>query len=102
MPQSTRDSKKKWGGSIKRTCRAEFTIKTLYLFKHVSKLFFIQQNHVNQDGLHVHGDLNMGDRSTFVSHLLKQIKDFVMEQLRLGFIVSQIIVKHKQHVKNIC
>jgi hypothetical protein len=31
-----------WGGSIKKRCKVEFTIKTLYLFKHVSKLCFIQ------------------------------------------------------------
>jgi hypothetical protein len=49
--------------------KVEFTIKTLYLLKHVSKLCFIQQNHVNQNGLHVHGDLKMGDRFTFIAHL---------------------------------
>lgn len=52
------DSKRKWGSSIKKWSKAEFTIKTLYLFKHV-----------NQDGLHVHMDLKLGDRSTFVAHL---------------------------------
>jgi hypothetical protein len=56
--KDTWDSKRKWGGSIKKGWKAEFTIRTLYLFKHV-----------NQDGLHVHGDLKMGDSSTFVAHL---------------------------------
>jgi hypothetical protein len=45
--KGAQDSWKKWVGSIKRECRAKFTIKTLYLFKHASKLCFIQQNHVN-------------------------------------------------------
>jgi hypothetical protein len=27
-PKGARDSRKKWGGSIKRRCRAKFTIKT--------------------------------------------------------------------------
>jgi len=54
-----------------RMYKIEFTIKTLHLLKHVSKLCFIQQNRVNQDGLDVHGDLNMGDRSTFVAHSSK-------------------------------
>jgi hypothetical protein len=49
--KGTRNFRKKWGGFIKRRCRVEFTIKTLQLFKHVSKLCFVQQNHVNQDGL---------------------------------------------------
>jgi hypothetical protein len=43
----------------------------------------------------------MGDRSTFATHLLKQIKDFVMQQLKLGLTMFQIMAKHKQHVKNI-
>jgi hypothetical protein len=36
-------SKKKWGGFIEKGCTVEFAIKTLYLFKHVSELCFIQQ-----------------------------------------------------------
>jgi hypothetical protein len=43
----------------------------------------------------------MGDKFAFPGHLLEQIKEFVMEQLRLGFTTSQIMPKHKQHVKNI-
>jgi hypothetical protein len=43
----------------------------------------------------------MGDRSTFAARLSKQIKDFVMEQLKLGLTMFQIMAKHKQHVKNI-
>ncbi len=73
----------------------------MYLFKHVSKLCFIQRNHVNQNGLHVHGDLKVGDRFAFATPLSEYINDFVMEQLRLGFIVFQIMEKHRQHVKNI-
>jgi len=76
------------GWFYKRGCRAEFNIKTLYLVKHVSALCFIQQNHVNQDGLHVHGALKMGHRFVFVADLLEQIKDLVMEQLKLRFTMS--------------
>jgi len=49
--------------------RSIFTIKTFYLLKHVLELCFIQRNHVNQNGLHVHGDLMMGDRFTFATRL---------------------------------
>jgi len=59
------------------------------------------QNHVNQYGLHVHGDLKMGDIFAFIAHLSQKIKDFVMEQLKIGFIVSQIMAKHTHHAKNI-
>ncbi len=79
----------------KKGCKVEFTIKTFYLLKHVSELCFIQQNHVNQDGLHVHGDFKI------IAHLLEKIKDFVMEQLMFGLTVFQIMTKHRQHVKNI-
>jgi hypothetical protein len=41
----------------------------------------------------------MGDKSTYVAHLLEEIKDFVMKQLRLGVSMSQIIEIHRHHVK---
>jgi hypothetical protein len=85
----------------KKGCRVEFTIKTLYLFKHVSKLCFIQWNHVNQNCLHVHGDFKMGDIYKFFAHLSQQIKDFVMEKLKLVLTTFQIMAKYKEHVKNI-
>jgi hypothetical protein len=44
----------------------------------------------------------MGDKSRFVAHLLKWIKDFVLEQLRLGFTVFQIMAKHRQNVEKSC
>ncbi len=56
--KNTWESTRKWGGSINKGWKAEFTIKTLYLLKHV-----------DQNGLHVHGDLKLGDRSTFVVNL---------------------------------
>jgi len=43
----------------------------------------------------------MGDTFAFATHLSQEIKDFVMEQLRLGLIVFQNMAKHRQHVKNI-
>jgi len=41
----------------------------------------------------------MGDIYKFVAHLSQEIKDFVMEKLKLT--MSQIMAKHKEHVKNI-
>jgi len=68
---SIQDSRKKWGGFIKRGRKTKFTIKTLYLFKHVSKICFIQRNHVKQNGVHVHGDLKMDDNFSFATPLLE-------------------------------
>jgi len=42
-----------------------------------------KNNHVHQDGLHVHGDLKMHNKFAFSTHLSKEMKDFVMEQLKL-------------------
>jgi hypothetical protein len=44
----------------------------------------------------------MGDISTFTTHLPKWIKYFVMEQLKLGLTMFQIMAKHRQHVKKSC
>jgi hypothetical protein len=59
-PQGYSSFQEKMGWFYKKGCRVEFTIKTLYLFNHVLKLCFIQRNHINQEGLHVHEDLKMG------------------------------------------
>ncbi len=67
--KGTQDFKNKWDGFIKKGWRVEFTITTFYLLKHVSKLCFIQQNHVNQDNLHAHGDFTIGDKFAFATHL---------------------------------
>jgi hypothetical protein len=37
----------------------------------------------------------MGDKSTFAAHLLEEIKDFVMEQLRLALTMFEIMAKHR-------
>jgi hypothetical protein len=42
----------------------------------------------------------MVDIFAFTTHLLEEIQDFVMEQLMLGLTMSQIMTKHRQHVKN--
>jgi hypothetical protein len=43
----------------------------------------------------------MGNRFAFATHLSQDINDFVMEQLRLGLTLFQIMAKHRGHVKNI-
>jgi hypothetical protein len=55
------------------------------LIKHVLELCFIQHKHVHQDGLHVHGDLKIGNKFAIATHLSQEMKDFVMEQLKLCF-----------------
>lgn len=72
-----RDLKKKWGGSIKRGCLAQFTVKTILYLPHVSEITIIQDKHVNCDGLVVHGGMKLGDISAFSAHLSPEIRSFV-------------------------
>jgi len=46
---------------------------------------YVSFNEIMLINVHVHGDLKMGDRYAFVTHLSQQIKDFVMEQLCHNF-----------------
>lgn len=94
-----RDSKKKWGGSIKRGCLAQFTVKTLLYAPHVSEICIIQEKHVNQDGLVVHGGMKCGDRSAFSAHLSPEIRTFVEECLRRKDSSNQIMKKHLEILK---
>ena len=93
-PRLSRDSKKKWGSSIKRGCLAQFTVKSLLYLPHVSEICIIQEKHVNCDGLVVHGGMKIGDRSAFSAHLSPEIRLFVEECLRRKDTPNQIMRKH--------
>ena len=93
-PKIKRDSKKKWGNSIKRGCQAQFTVKRLLYLPHISEICIIQEKHVNQDGLIVHGGMKIGDRSAFSAHLSPQIRSFVEDCLRRRDTPNQIMRKH--------
>jgi hypothetical protein len=94
-----RDSKKKWGGSIKRGYLAQFTVKTLLYLPHVSEITIIQEKHVNCDGLVVHGGMKLRDRSAFSAHLSPEIRSFVEDCLRRKDNVTQIMKKHLDLLK---
>lgn len=98
-PKIQRDSKKKWGQSIKRGCRAQFTVKTLLYLPHVSEISIIQEKHVNSDGLVVHGGMKLGDRSAFSAHLSPEIRAFVEDCLRRKDTPNQIMRKHLDILK---
>ena len=94
-----RDSKKKWGQSIKRGCISQFTVKTLLYLSHVSEISIIQEKHVNSDGLVVHGGMNLGDRSAFSAHLSLEIRAFIEDCLRKKDTPNQIMRKHLDILK---
>ena len=93
-----RDSKKKWGESIKRGCLAHFTVKVLQNIPHVTEVYIIQARHVNSDGLVVHGGVKAGERSAFSAHLSPEIK-FLDNCLHHGDTSAQILKKHIQFLK---
>ena len=98
-PRMKRDSKKKWGASVKRGCLAQFTVETFLHLPHVSELTIIQEKHVNCDGLVVHGGMKVGDRSAFSAHLSPEIRAFVEECLRRKDTSNQIMKKHLELLK---
>ena len=98
-PKVPRDSKKKWGQSIKRGCKAQFTVKSFLYLPHVSEITIIQEKHVNDDGLVVHGGMNVGDRSAFSAHLSPEIRAFVEDCLRRKDSPMQIMRKHLDLLK---
>jgi len=89
-----RDSKKKWGLSIKRGCTARFTVKVLLHAPHVSEVCILQGKHVDQNGFLVHGGMKVGDRSAYSAHLSPIIKEFVDGCLQEGYNAHQIMKKH--------
>ena len=98
-PKLRRDSKKKWGASVKRGCLAQFTVKTFLHLPHISEICIIQEKHVNCDGLVVHGGMKIGDRSAFSAHLSPEIRLFVEECLRNKDTSNQIMKKHLDVLK---
>jgi hypothetical protein len=78
-----------------------FIVNRIYLQPKVTKICYATNKHVNQQGLIVHGRYKLGEQLAFSSHVLKGMKTFVLEHLRLGLFVSQIMAKHRCHVKKI-
>ena len=94
-----RDSLAQWGPSIKEGCEAEFIVNVLYFLCHIAFLSFIEVEHCNQYGLHVHDKEKPGDRSAFAAHLSKDIKTWVAKQLDLNLNVSQVMAIHRSMFK---
>ncbi len=98
-PKAKRDSRKKWGESIKRGCKASFTVKSLYHLPHISEICIIHPRHTNDRGLVVHGDLKIGDRSALQAHLSQEMIEKVQGWIREGYSVAQIMDKHLEDLQ---
>ena len=94
-----RDSRKKWGMSIKRGCMARFTVKILLHAPHIAEVCVIEAQHVNKAGVVVHGGMKLGDRGCFAARLSPTIRKFVDDCLHEGYTVHQIMKKHLKFLR---
>ena len=99
LPPKERDLQKKWGLSIKRGCTTRFTVKSLLHAPHISEIYIFEFNHVNKDGLVVHGGMKFGDRAAFSVHLSPIVKEFIDGCLHEGYTVHQIMKKHLKFLR---
>jgi hypothetical protein len=54
--------------------------------------------HINVIGGLFHGKIFQVDKVAFATHVSVALKDFVLENLRLGLFISQVIAKHHKNV----
>lgn len=59
-------------------CKSKIIVKTLPPLPHVSKISMLQRKHINIDGFIMHKDLNVGEKSTFSTHLSQEMKEVIM------------------------
>jgi len=96
-----RTSMKSQKDSHKKGCSCAFTLKRFYLHPIVVEVSYTTFQHVNKLGLIVHGNVKSSYKSAFLAHVSKETKSFVLENLRLGLSIFQVMNKHKFQVKEI-
>ena len=90
------------GSGQRRGCQCGFVVKRLYLEPTVAEITYHQMKHVNLSGFFCHGSTKPGHKSRFSSHLSPQVRDFIMNHLRLGLSVPQIMGKHRERFMEVC
>jgi hypothetical protein len=85
----------------KKRCCCSFTLKRFYLHPTVVKISYTTFQHVNKLGLVVHGNVKSSYKSTFSAPVSKETRSFVLENLRLGLSIYQVMNKHKSQIKEI-
>ncbi len=83
-------------GRSHKGCRCTFTIKTLYFLPIVIEIHVIMKK-THQ----CYGNILQGDKVSFVAHVLGALKDFILNILRLGLFVSQVMAKHHRNVQHL-
>jgi hypothetical protein len=93
--KSQRDSQKK------KRCCCSFTLKRFYLHLTVTEVSYTTFQHLNKLGLVVHGNVKSNYKSAFSTHVSKETKSFVLENLHMGLSIYQVMNKHKSRIKEI-
>jgi hypothetical protein len=101
VQKAKRDSKKQWGCSIKKGCQASFWVKQLLHAPHITQVAIISNDHVNRDGLRVHGEPRAGDRCAHSAHLSDEVRLWVADSLRRPMTPSQIMAKHYRFLREV-
>lgn len=96
------DPKIQWRSKVirkKRDVFFFFIFKQFYLNPSVGDIWYATFQHVIKDGRIVHICVKSGLRSVFFMHVLEETRAFVLEHLRLGLSIYQVMNKHKCRVK---
>jgi len=70
-----------------------------YLNPSIGKICYATFQHVNKDGFIVHECVKSGLRLVFYVHVSKETRAFMLEHLKLGLSIYQVMNKHKCRVK---
>jgi hypothetical protein len=97
-----RTSARMRGFGQRRGCQCGFLVKRLYLDPSIAEVTYHQMQHVNLKGCFCHGVTKTGQKSRFSSHLSPQVREFIMEHLRLGLSIPQIMAKHRKRFLETC
>jgi hypothetical protein len=88
-------------GPRRKDANVHLLLKHYYLLIIVIEKCYYKKKHINAIGGLCHGNIFQGDKVTFIAHVSRALKDFVLKNLQLGFFVSQSIAKHHKKVQHI-
>jgi hypothetical protein len=60
----------------------------LYLILSISEICYDKKRHINATRGLCHGNILQGDKTTFAAHVSATLKDFILDNLRLGLYIS--------------
>ena len=68
----------------------------------MAEITYHEMKHVNLNGAFCHGATKAGHKSRFSVHLSPEVREFIMNHLRLGLSIPQIMAKHMKRFLEAC